>query len=72
MTFFNVRFVTPGFLTYFEWAVIRKWTKGEMILRVGEGYTSDLDTYQSYGFRKLQWFLEKRLDVKTRKFLTHT
>ena len=33
MEFFNVRFFTPGFHTYFGWATIRKWTKGEMILK---------------------------------------
>ena len=54
MEFFNVRFLIPGFYTYFGWATIRKWIKGEMILKVGEGHTSELDTYNSYGFRKAQ------------------
>ena len=72
MRFFNVRFVTPGFHTYFGWATTRKWIKGEIIFKVGERNTSELDTYHSYGFRKPQWVLEKRLEVKTWKFLTHT
>ena len=54
MKFFNVRFVTPGFHSYFGWATIRKWTKREMIFKVGEGNASELDTYHSYGFRKPQ------------------
>ena len=72
MRFFNVTFVTPGFHTYFGWATLRKWTKREMIFKVGEGNTSELDTYHSYRFRKPQWVLEKRFEVKTWKFLTHT
>ena len=52
--FFNARFLTAGFHTYFRWATIRKWTKGEVILKVGEGHTSELDTYNSCGFRKIQ------------------
>ena len=55
MEFFNVRFLTPGFYVYFGWAITRKCTKGEMILKVGDGYTSELDTYRSYGFRKAQF-----------------
>ena len=54
MEFFNVTFITLGFYTYFGWATIRKWTKGKMISKVGEGHTSELDTYHSYGFRKAQ------------------
>ena len=54
MEFFIVRLLTPVFHTYFGWATIRKWSKGEMILKVGEGHTSELDTYHSYGFRKAQ------------------
>ena len=41
MEFFNVRFLTVGFHRYFGWETIRKWTKGEMILKVGEGHTSE-------------------------------
>ena len=52
MEFFNVRLFTPRFHTYFGWATIRKFTKGEMILKVGETQTSELDTFHSYGFRK--------------------
>ena len=38
MEFFNVRILTPGFHTYFALATIKKSTKGEMILKVGEGH----------------------------------
>ena len=65
MEFFNVRFLTPGFHTYFGWAAIRKWTKGEMILKVGEGHTSELGTYHSYGSRKAQLVSETRSGMET-------
>ena len=51
-------------------ATIRKWSKWETIFKVGEGHTSELDTYHSYAFRKPQWVLENRFEVKTWKFLT--
>ena len=50
MEFFKPKFLTPRFHTYCGWAAIIKWTKGEMILKVGKGHTGKLGTYHSYGF----------------------
>ena len=36
-----------------------------MILKVGEGHTSEVDTYHSYGFRIALRVFETRLGVKT-------
>ena len=43
----NIRFLNPGFYTYFGQATIRKWIKGGMILKVGDEYTSEVDSYIS-------------------------
>ena len=45
----NIRFLNPGFYTYFGQATFRKWIERGMILKVGDEYTSEVDTYYSYG-----------------------
>ena len=65
MEFFNVRFVTPDFHTYFGWATIRKWTKGAMILKVGERHMN-VCKQEWRGWRgvvSMQTFTHKFLNV---------
>ena len=69
MEFFNAKFLTAGFHTYFRWATIRKWSKGEVIFKVVEAHASELDTYHSCGFRKVQWVRKQGLGVRPQNFL---
>ena len=68
----NISFLNPGFYTCFGQATIRKWIEGGMILKIGDEHTIELDTYHSYGLRKLLWVLEARLGMKTWNLFTHT
>ena len=43
----NIRFLNPGFYTYFGQATIRKWIEGGMILKGGDEYTSEVGSYIS-------------------------
>ena len=40
----------------------------EVILKVGEGYTNEVNTYHSYGLRIALWVLEMRLGVRPDTF----
>ena len=42
------------------------------ILKVGDEHASEADTYHSYGFRRVLWVLETRLEVNTWIFFTLT